>query len=63
MEAECPSCRTLVVVEETSHYSRVVCPACGAAFEALSQETRQVGQDYLDRLLAGEPEKPPEGGS
>ena len=51
MKAACPQCRTEVEIPEDEHYTEVICPRCGNEFQAISAETRQVGEEYLEEIL------------
>ena len=51
MKAACPQCQAEVEIPEDEHYGDVICPRCGNEFQAISAETRQVGEAYLEEIL------------
>jgi transcription initiation factor IIE alpha subunit len=46
----CPHCEVRISVDEQMHYKTTVCPKCGKSFQVLTDETLQLGSDFLKEL-------------
>lgn len=46
----CPHCDTLLKVPDKYHYQLIPCPKCKNDIEAISQETVEVGEKFLQEL-------------
>jgi phage FluMu protein Com len=46
----CPHCDTLLKVPDKYHYQVIPCPKCKNEIEAISQETVEVGEKFLEEL-------------
>jgi len=46
----CPHCDTLLKVPDKYHYQLIPCPKCKNDIEAISMETLEVGEKFLEEL-------------
>ena len=46
----CPHCETLLKVPDKYHYQVIPCPKCKKEIEAISMETIEVGEKFLQEL-------------
>jgi phage FluMu protein Com len=46
----CPHCETLLKVPDKYHYQVIPCPSCKNEIEAISTETLEVGEKFLQEL-------------
>ncbi len=46
----CPHCDTLLKVPDKYHYQLIPCPKCKNEIEAISMETLEVGEKFLEEL-------------
>lgn len=46
----CPHCETLLKVPDKYHYQLIPCPKCKNEIEAISMETLEVGEKFLQEL-------------
>ena len=46
----CPHCDTLLKVPDKYHYQLIPCPKCKKEIEAISTETLELGERFLEEL-------------
>jgi len=46
----CPHCKVRISIDEQMHYKTTVCAECGKSFQVLTDETLQLGSDFLKEI-------------